>query len=94
MINLLKLDRDEWEKLKLEQEGKEEEERKRLEAQPQPIVPGQNAKFPQKVAPKKEQPTQPKAEEIIEPILKGIVNQLNELENKIKKHTSRLSLKC
>ena len=38
MINLLKFDKDEWEKLKLEQEAKEEEERKRLEAQPQPII--------------------------------------------------------
>ena len=60
LINLLKFDKDEWEKLKLEQEEKLEEERKRLEAQPQPIVPGQNAGFPPKVAPKPMQPKQPK----------------------------------
>lgn len=54
MVQLLDLDEDEWEKLK----AKEEEERKRLEARPQPIVPGQNAKFPQKPAAQK--PPQPK----------------------------------
>lgn len=62
MVLLLKLDEDEWEKIKLEMEAKEEEERKRLEAQPQPIVPGQNKRFPQKVAPKAAQPTQPKVQ--------------------------------
>jgi len=70
MINLLKFDINEWEKLKLEQEKKEEEERKRLEVQPQPIVPGQNANFPQKVQPKAEQPKQPKPEEIAQTIIK------------------------
>jgi len=59
MINLLKLDKDEWELKKIEQQEKEKEERKRLEAQPQPIVPGQNANFPQKSQPKEEQPKQP-----------------------------------
>jgi len=38
-----------------------------LESQPQPIVPGQNKKFPQKVAPKAEQPKQPKPEEKFKP---------------------------
>ncbi len=60
LILLLKLDEDEWEKLKLEQEAKEEEERKRLEAQPIPIVPGQNKGFPPKPVPKAQQPAQPK----------------------------------
>lgn len=63
MINLLKLDKDKWEETKLEWEEKQEEERKRLEQQPQPIVPGQNKNFPQKVLPKKELPKQPKPEE-------------------------------
>jgi len=72
LIALLKLDADEWEKTKLEQEGKAEEERQRLETQPTPIVPGQNAKFPQPVAPKKEQPKQPKAEAGTEIILSEI----------------------
>jgi len=65
MINLLALDKDEWEKLKLEQEKKEEEERNRLENQPQPIVPGQNKGFPQPVQLKPEQPKQPKPEEML-----------------------------
>ena len=78
MANLLKFDKDEWEKLKLEQEAKEEEERKRLEAQAQPIVPGQNAKFPQKVVPKAEQPKQPKAikpQEFLQPFIDMIIKQ-------------------
>ena len=69
MINLLKFDKDEWKQIKLEQEKKEEEERKRLEAQPQPIVPGQNKSFPKPVAPKKEQPKQPKPEEMMKPVV-------------------------
>ena len=77
-INLLKLDKDEWEKLRLEQDNDEEEERKRLEAQPQPIVPGQNKSFPQPVVPKAEQPKQPKPEEI----LKDFIKILSEQEQK------------
>jgi len=89
MINLLKLDKDEWEKLKLEYEEKEEEERKRLEAQPQPIVPGQNAKFPQKVAPKKEQPKQPKpipvkqSEDSLKKIEESRLEELSKFMNKM-----------
>ena len=63
MVNLLKLDKDKWEELKLAQQGKEDEEIKRLQAEPQPRVPGQNDKFPQPVQPKKDQPKQPKPEE-------------------------------
>jgi len=58
LVNLLKLDADEYELLKDEQEKKEKE----FEAErPQPIVPGQNKGFPQKPAPKAAQPPQPKA---------------------------------
>lgn len=63
MINLLSLDKDEWQKMKLEQEQKQEEERKRLETQSQPQVPGQNAKFPSPVQPKSKQPKQPTPQE-------------------------------
>ncbi len=85
MINLLKFDKDEWEKLKLEQQAKVEEERKRLEAQPQPIVPGQNARFPQKVAPKREQPKQPKPIPVARQSIKldDIKKVLKESEEKI-----------
>ena len=68
LIDMLDLDKDEWEKLKAEQE-----ERLRLEAQPQPIVPGQNAGFPQKVQPKAEQPKQPKAEEMLQGFLEIMI---------------------
>ncbi len=67
MIKLFKLDVNEWEKLKLEEQQKEEEERKRLEARPQPIVPGQNAKFPKPVPPKPQLAKQPKAEQSFKP---------------------------
>jgi len=61
MIKLLKLDESEYEELK----NSEEELERELERQ-QPLVPGQNAKFPQKVAPKAEQPKQPKPQEILD----------------------------
>jgi SPP1 gp7 family putative phage head morphogenesis protein len=59
LVNMLKLDVDEYEKLK-----NEEEELQRELERPQPIVPGTNANFPQKPVPKNERPTQPKPEEI------------------------------
>ena len=74
IVNLLKLDKDKYEKMKAEQE-KVDEERERLEQQPQPKVPGQNAKFPQKVQPKAEQPKQPKPEEILSPLIKMLIEQ-------------------
>ena len=64
LIVLLKLNEDEWERLK-EEEAKEDEERERLETRPQPVVPGQNKSFPQKPVPKVEQPKQPKPEEML-----------------------------
>ena len=86
MINLLKFDKDEWEKLKLEQEKKDEEERKRLEAQPQPIVPGQNKGFPQKVAPKKEQPKQPRPVPVVKQSF-----ELNDVSKLLKKSQEEIN---
>jgi SPP1 gp7 family putative phage head morphogenesis protein len=70
LVNLLKFNKDEYEKMKLEEQKKLEEERKRLETQPQPQVPGQNKNFPQKVQPKKEQPKQPNPKEILMDFMK------------------------
>jgi SPP1 gp7 family putative phage head morphogenesis protein len=84
LINLLKFDKDKYEKMKLEEQNKKEEERKRLEQQPQPQVPGQNKNFPQPVPPKKEQPKQPKPEEILSPLFKKIDElylKINEINN-------------
>ena len=64
LVDLFDLDKDEWSKLKDAQV-----ERLRLETQPQPIVPGQNAGFPQKVQPKAEQPKQPTPQEMIQPLI-------------------------
>lgn len=71
LVNLLKLDLDEYE------EGKtsEEEARTREEERPQPIVPGQNTNFPQKVEPKAEQPKQPKPEEMLQPFIDILLKQ-------------------
>ena len=62
LVQLLKLDTNEYEKNILEEEKKQEEERKRLEAQPTPIVPGQNKNFPKATPPKAAIAKQPKAE--------------------------------
>ena len=87
MVNLLKLDADEWEKLKLEQEKREEEEREREEERPQPIVPGQNKGFPQPVQPKAEQPKQPKPEEFFKPFIDVLIKQEKERnEQLLKQH--------
>lgn len=47
LVNLLKLDKDEYEQLKVENE----EARRREEERQQPIIPGQNQHFPQKPEP-------------------------------------------
>jgi len=52
LINLLKLDENKWEELKLEAEA-EEEERRREEERAQPIVPGQNEDIAKKKFPPK-----------------------------------------
>lgn len=56
LVNLMNLNKDEYQKLKDEQEKIEKENEL---TRPQPIVPGQQQKFPQKPQPKKEQPKQP-----------------------------------
>lgn len=96
LVNLLKLDKDEWEQKKLEQEEKDEEEMERMEERPQPIVPGQNKNFPQKVVPKKEQPKQPKAvlpkpeEKLQEEVKKKIRTKSNYEFQKECKHCTEL----
>lgn len=69
LIKLLKLDMNEWE---LAKEEAEQEQLERELEQPQPIVPGQNKNFPQRVMPKSEQPKQPKPQEKIKESKKKI----------------------
>ena len=67
LINLLKLDKDEWERIKVEKEKEkaEQEELDRELQRAQPIVPGQNSKFPKKPVLKTQQPKQPKPKEMV-----------------------------
>ena len=90
IVNLLKLDKDKYEKMKAEQE-KVDEERERLEQQPQPKVPGQNAKFPQKVQPKAEQPKQPKPEEMLQAFIEILDKKEQNKENLLIKQQEELS---
>lgn len=65
MVQLLKLDLGDYEKMK-----NEEEERMREEQRAQPLVPGQNDKFPQKPQPPKERPPQPAPQEMLKKKIK------------------------
>jgi len=80
VVNLLELDVDEWEQKKLEQEKKDEEARKREENRPQPIVPGQNAGFPQAPANMKARdmamPTTPKQQMMKQDTIMDILEKM------------------
>jgi len=92
MVNLLKLDKDEYEEMKNEEEELERE----MERQ-QPLVPGQNQGFPQKPVVPAQQPPQPRPEakadiDISEKCKSGKKKppRITEIKKKINKSVSKI----